>query len=189
MNHVEKLPNGCWKWTAATTRNGYGIFRDNGKNYPAHRWLYEYSVGAIPSNLECDHLCRNRCCVNPDHIEPVTKLENNRRGNGGKWQKEKTHCPNGHPYVEENTIYRTFTHRNGQTYTIRVCKQCLTDKRNRKENKEYMKRYSHEWYIKNKSAIIRKTSEWRNNNKDKVAGYNKKWYTKRHATSEQPDKE
>lgn len=98
-------PHQCWLWTAAT-RNGYGWFRsDTGKNTGAHRWSYEYHVGPIPEGLVIDHLCRVRHCVNPAHLEPVTPLENTRRGfSPSQLHRVKTHCYQGHPFSPSNTF-------------------------------------------------------------------------------------
>lgn len=80
----------------------------DGKMRLAHRVAYEIHVGPIPDGLEIDHLCRVRCCVNPDHLEPVTHRENMRRSPSwnsvGRRQKAKTHCPKGHPYSGYNLI-------------------------------------------------------------------------------------
>lgn len=98
-------PNsGCWLWLGCLFNGGYGSFRANGKSLLAHRWAYEHFVGPIADGLELDHLCRVRCCVNPRHLEPVSKRENQRRGIG--WvakQMAATHCPKGHEYTPENT--------------------------------------------------------------------------------------
>lgn len=70
--------SGCWNWTAAK-RSGYGAYYVDGKMRLAHRHAYELLIGAIPPGMQLDHLCRNRSCVNPQHLEPVTDSENKRR--------------------------------------------------------------------------------------------------------------
>lgn len=98
------LDGECWAWTGVTDRKGYARFR--GPDYRrvfVHRFAYEMAVGPIPDGLTIDHLCRNRSCCNPAHLEPVTMAENIRRGTQGQFQRRKTHCPSGHPYDEENT--------------------------------------------------------------------------------------
>jgi hypothetical protein len=74
----------CWEWTGTVKPNGYANFQVPGRRSPAnaHRWLWEQLVGPIAKGLDLDHLCRNRKCVNPDHLEPVTRRENLRRGIG-----------------------------------------------------------------------------------------------------------
>ncbi len=70
----------CWLWNAHLDREGYGGFSVGGMSVPAHRWAYEFCVGPIPDGLTIDHLCRVHNCQNPDHLEPVTRRENVRRG-------------------------------------------------------------------------------------------------------------
>lgn len=90
----------CWLWTSVTNEAGYGTMKVRSKFWLAHRWVYEQLVGPIPEGLVLDHLCRVRHCVNPDHLEPVTTGENIRRG---LVALERTHCPKGHEYSEDNT--------------------------------------------------------------------------------------
>ena len=93
----------CWLWTAGRRHKGYGEFWVSGALVPAHRFAYELLVGPIPEGLELDHLCRVHPCVNAGHLEPVTHQENMQRGNSGRLERERTHCPQGHPYDAENT--------------------------------------------------------------------------------------
>jgi hypothetical protein len=73
---------GCWIWNAAIDKDGYAIFNDgNYKTVRGHRYSYEIHVGKIAKGLVIDHLCKKVACVNPEHLEPVTNLENIMRGN------------------------------------------------------------------------------------------------------------
>lgn len=96
----------CWAWTAGLMGGGYGQFHDGGPNY-AHRWLYARLIGPIPEGMTLDHLCRNRKCVRPDHLEVVTRGENVLRGIGFAAKNHlATHCPNGHPYAGSNLVVK-----------------------------------------------------------------------------------
>jgi hypothetical protein len=103
LSQINISENGCWEWQGSyvTNRNGakYGTFW-NGKTLQlSHRFSYEYFIGPIPPGKEMDHLCRNTICCNPDHVEPVTHLENMQRG----INKTKVTCSHGHPFSVENT--------------------------------------------------------------------------------------
>lgn len=109
---VERLSfprGGCWILDGFRDKDGYvAIHHQRG-----HRFMYEELVGKIPDGLVLDHLCRVRDCVNPAHLEPVTAVENTKRGGSSL----KTHCPQGHPYSPENTYYPPRGNERG-------CKEC-----------------------------------------------------------------
>lgn len=121
--------SGCWIWTASLNNQGYAMFGVNGRMRTAHRYAYEVLVGAVPSGLELDHLCRNRACVNPDHLEPVTRTVNVRRGLAPAVAATRhlavTHCPQGHPYDAANTYIRKSGARQ-----CRACHRIRQDKYN-----------------------------------------------------------
>jgi hypothetical protein len=93
------VDNACWEWGGATN-NKYGVFRCRGKTYLAHRWIYLQYMGFIPHGCEVDHICTNRTCVNPRHLEAVTHLENMRRSAVNR--PRKMYCKRGHIRIPEN---------------------------------------------------------------------------------------
>lgn len=124
LARCETNETGCWLFQGALSR-GYGrvsTYDATTKKQivqQAHRVVYEYHVGPIPEGLVLDHLCKNRNCVNPDHLDPVTVQENTDRA--VEIQRianaEKTHCPKGHPYTKRNTY-------TPKGKTARYCREC-----------------------------------------------------------------
>ena len=118
--------DGCWSWKGSHfTMTGYAIFNkkmDDGVWRPttAHRVAYEVVVGPIPDGLVIDHLCRNRKCVNPAHMEPVTRGENVLRGAGpsGRAARADNCCIHGHEFTPENT------YRKPGRPNKRECREC-----------------------------------------------------------------
>lgn len=122
----------CWLWAGPTNGYGYGYIRHEGKMIMAHRLMYESEVGKIPEGLYCDHLCRVRNCVNPEHIEPVSNAANVLRGIAPSAQNSrKTHCKNGHEYSGDNLVLIRPNHRKDRVW--RRCRTCI----NANSNKRY----------------------------------------------------
>src|SRR5450631_2878208 len=128
--------DGCWEWTGTHNQDGYALMavvstRAVRKFMVAHRYAYETEVGAVLEGMELDHLCRNRGCVNPAHVEPVTHQVNVKRGRVAETNREhvhraqvaaaaswraRTHCPSGHEYNDVNTYITPKGHR--------LCRPC-----------------------------------------------------------------
>ena len=150
---VALMANGCWIWTGSIMRHGYGLIQNNGKSLTGHRVSYELFKGPVPKGLVVDHTCHDprtcdggrscihRRCVNPDHLEAVTKKRNSSaerscaskslvlgRENSVKRRLGVTHCVHGHEYTPENTIIqRTKRSPNG----CRVCRICYAESQKR----------------------------------------------------------
>lgn len=107
---------GCWRWGGYVNESGYGVARIGGKSMPAHRAVYAALRGEVPQALDLDHLCRVRDCVNPDHLEPVTRRVNVLRGVGaGAQNARKTHCEKGHLLEGDNLV---------PWAKYRMCREC-----------------------------------------------------------------
>ena len=113
----------CWVWTRGRSQAGYGQIGSGRAVDYTHRAMYEMFHGEIPAGHDIDHLCRNRACCNPMHLEAVTHRENMQRGAIAK----RTHCPHGHPYDEANTYH----HPTGG----RVCRKCRNNNARRHAHK------------------------------------------------------
>lgn len=108
----------CWNWKGAESATGYGKMSVNNQPKLAHRVSYEIHKGPLQGWDVLDHLCRNRMCVNPDHLEKVSPRENVRRGTSpSAINAAKTHCSNGHPFDEKNTRHTPKGHRK--------CRKCV----------------------------------------------------------------
>jgi hypothetical protein len=118
----------CWLWTATTSADGYGRINISGKMVYVHRIAYEEFVGPIPDGLCLDHLCRQRNCLNPEHLEAVPMRVNLMRGDGHTARNAaKEVCDNGHPYTPENT----YIHPASGWRQCRECRKAYDRKRSR----------------------------------------------------------
>lgn len=117
---VRNRKTGCWDWLGDMNQKGYGRLFYNGKKHSAHRVSFEMFNGPISEDLEIDHVCENRKCVNPAHLQQITHRQNIRNGRLMKSRRiPKTHCPQGHPYQGDNVLWT----RGGYQY----CRQCRRD--------------------------------------------------------------
>lgn len=134
MARVEKQPNGCWQWTGPLRPDGYAQIEHKRRKVLAHRAVFEALREPIPYKLVLDHLCRNRGCVNPDHLESVTQALNTRRGLSSVATKAmhdrlwegRTNCPQGHVLADVGVVERF---RGG--YRTRECGGCIRDRKAR----------------------------------------------------------
>lgn len=125
---------GCWQWSGALNRDGYGVLTVDRKPYRAHRFAYERLVGEIPDGLELDHLCRNRACVRPSHLEPVTPQVNTHRGFGPSGINSRVErCNRGHEFAPENTLWMNSRSRPRPYRRCRTCnvENCRARRRQR----------------------------------------------------------
>lgn len=125
----------CIEHQGARTRGGYGTLSVDGRTVLAHRKAWQDRFGPVPNGLQLDHLCRNRACINPEHLEPVTRRENILRGvSFSAVNARKRHCPKGHPYTDENT----YMDRKGRQ--CRLCRATATDSTVAERSRRYRAR-------------------------------------------------
>jgi len=133
-------PTGCWDWGACKDSSGYGQFKIDGKQYPAHRVSFEYFHNRkIKLGYLLDHMCRNRACVRPDHLREVTPQINSIENNNGRAaiNNAKICCINGHKFIKENTYIRPSGGRK-----CRICMKEQAEKYRKTDKcKEYHKQY------------------------------------------------
>lgn len=135
VNKFGPLWNGthCWIWCGCLSDTGYGSFSFDGKGVNVHQWLYNTLVGPVPKGKELDHLCRVRGCVNPSHLEPVTRLVNCLRGSHPAILRiDATSCVRGHVYTEDSVSHY---HRKDGTL-VRTCLICRWEKYHLEGGKE-----------------------------------------------------
>ena len=126
FNKIEQT-NNCWNWIGGKQTNGYGMFWTGKELVLSHRFSYELFKDKIPKGYTIDHLCRNRVCVNPEHLEVVTQKINVLRGNSFcSINSKKTHCPKGHELKGDNLDK---THLKRGKRSCKICAQIREKRR------------------------------------------------------------
>jgi hypothetical protein len=135
---LSEIGNGCWNWRGSLYRNGYGKYGSRG--YMAHRLAYELTKGSVPEDMCLDHTCRNRSCINPDHLEIVTLVENVMRGESlHALNARKTHCSEGHEFTDKNTYRR----QDRETRECKTCRRNATNKHRKESRIRNWRRITH----------------------------------------------
>lgn len=155
---IRKTESGCWEWQKAEDKDGYGLFKVGSrcdgtrKSERVHRWSYKQFRGPIPVGLQIDHLCRNRRCANPDHLDVVTALENTRRG----WRKNKSACKSGHALAGRNLYICPSTGRRA----CAICRRRWVKEHYTRTNGAAQKRYAEANREKRRIAQRERRANW-----------------------------
>ena len=118
----------CWPWCGPLDKQGYGQFNRKGKNYRAHRWLFEWTHGSV-DGFDLDHLCRNKRCVNPTHLEAVSHSENVKRSRHLNYWIRFGRCANGHDVTVAPGVYTA-------TSGAKFCRKCNSESKARAHAKQ-----------------------------------------------------
>lgn len=165
----------CWLWTGCV-QDGYGRFNP-GKGlrvFRAHTYAYIQAKGPIPEGLELDHLCRNRNCCNPDHLEAVTRQVNFIRGSNPTAQRTRANvCKNGHEMTPENTYAR----KGGGGREGRRCRQCTLERTGeyQKKHRERYNQYSAKWYASDPEHAREVQMKYREAHREELATRSREW--------------
>ncbi len=159
----------CWNWIANINNHGYGMFSYGGSKRAAHTIMYRLVVGEIRSGLECDHLCRNTRCVNPAHIEPVSRRENVLRGvSGCAVNARKTQCEYGHELSGKNLVLPA----DGS----RQCRKCRNRRQSESQKRQEARRkelpYDHPERVERRRYLADVAKRWRDKKRLKETAHN-----------------
>jgi hypothetical protein len=176
-NSVIDRMTGCWNWQRSLKDMGYGRISWRGEAVRVHRVSYELFIGPIPPGYTIDHLCRNRGCINPEHLEAVTRGENVSRGGNSL----KTTCPKGHLYdkVRKNgsrgcTICDRETARRLHARTPIEAKRTQRAKAYA-DNREKAIARSREWYRDNKERAAERQRKYRETHREEIRQMKERW--------------
>lgn len=172
QKYIPEPNSGCWLWLGAvTTKVAYGKFLVYGKLKLAHRVSWNIYRGQIPDGYEIDHrVCRNKLCVNPDHMVPCTSAEHlSQPDSGGQINSAKTHCPHGHPYSGDNLYIPKKTRWNRRT-----CIACREAYQMRTQDAK--KAYEARRRVEKRDILLAKNREYRRVNRDRLVAAKKGKY-------------
>ena len=180
--YIPEPISGCWIWLGIPDKDGYGRFRIRKSQMPAHRVVYEFMKSPIPVGLTLDHKCRNKICVNPNHLEPVTNKINILRGVGAAAiNSRKTQCLNKHRLSSDNLV-KSYLNK-GQ----RVCAICFKEYCRiwKERNREKSNGYSKKWRINNPQKVKERKLRYEAEHRSLINQYARKWRARQKALSKE----